>query len=237
MKKYLLGAMLIASCVFAYAQVGVGTNNPKATLDVNAMYKTGNESLVDGVLIPRVDRERALSMTNVVESTLIYVDNVSNGPSNDMINAVGFYYYKSNEQGGWVKLGSEYAKPEFFYMPSVILPTYPTDGLIINDNQAYKETAGLFEVDLFLLFSRQFVNPLASSPEKISSISNTIKSQKDKLDQFIKTASDYHYYIVYADQTLFDDIKVDTNGKLSYKIKSDAVIKNGSFMNAVLKVK
>lgn len=241
MKKYLLGAILIASCVFAHAQVGVGTNNPKATLDVNAMYKTGNESLVDGVLIPRVDRERASSMNEVVESTLIYIDNINTGDQEGQtqkVDAVGFYYFKIvGTDKYWEKLNIAYAKPEFFYMPSVLLPTLSTDSRLADTTSGYKynSTTGEYSVDLFKLFSEQFTSTVASSNENSS------------LDNFVLTANKYDYFITYVDKTVFNTgtssennpntIKVDTNGILRYKILPDAIIKNGSFMNVVLKVK
>lgn len=237
-KRYLILVIYLIANFWVYGQVGIGTNDPKATLHVNALQAKGQTTNTDGILIPRVDRERALSMENVLESTLIYIDDISTGDSNSLINSPGFYYYKNNNsQTNWIKLGSEYAKPEFFYMPSVVLPTYALDELIVNDPLAYKVINGVYEVNLFVLFSRQFTQPIASSPEKINENSNEIKFEKDKLNQFINIATDYHYYITYADQAVFTDIKVNNNGVLSYKVNPDIVIKNGSFMNAVLKIK
>ncbi|MGV0967822.1 hypothetical protein [Empedobacter sp.] len=57
MKKILLAIAFTAPSVFVLAQVGIGTNDPKATLDVTAVNSTGILETVEGVLIPRVDRE------------------------------------------------------------------------------------------------------------------------------------------------------------------------------------
>ncbi|MGG7469672.1 hypothetical protein ACVVIH_03955 [Chryseobacterium arthrosphaerae] len=42
----------------AKAQVGVNITLPLSTLDVTARNKTGTASSIDGILFPRVDRQR-----------------------------------------------------------------------------------------------------------------------------------------------------------------------------------
>jgi hypothetical protein len=86
----------------------LGINNaiPQATLDVVAKNSTGLSTDVDGLLIPRIDRERAQSMTGIPESTLIYVDNISTGTQAGMalnIDKIGYYYY---DGALWIKLNS-----------------------------------------------------------------------------------------------------------------------------------
>ena len=77
-KKLLpLAAILLGSIMFG--QVGINTTAPKSTLDIIAKTPTGSTTNADGVLIPRVDRQRALSMISVEPSTLIYVNDVSTG--------------------------------------------------------------------------------------------------------------------------------------------------------------
>gem|GEM_PF-4970525 len=82
--------------VFLRAQVGVNTTNPKATLDIVAKDSIGTATDVDGLVIPRVDRQRALQMVNIPTSTLIYVNDASTGSQSGKaqnIDAEGFYYY------------------------------------------------------------------------------------------------------------------------------------------------
>ena len=103
MKNTLLLLGLI-SCGFASAQVGINTSSPTATLDVVAKNATGTSSNVDGVLIARVDRQRAQVMTGVPTSTLIYVNNIATGSQGGTavnIDAVGYYYFNGT---AWVKL-------------------------------------------------------------------------------------------------------------------------------------
>ncbi|MDH0660006.1 hypothetical protein N5D46_10755, partial [Empedobacter sp. GD03865] len=106
MKKILLAIAFAAPSVFVLAQVGIGTNDPKATLDVTAVNSTGTLETVEGVLIPRVDRERAQSMLNVDKSTMVFINNISTGSQTGTainINAEGFYYFDGLV---WVKLSS-----------------------------------------------------------------------------------------------------------------------------------
>ncbi|MGH1519123.1 hypothetical protein [Chryseobacterium sp. JK1] len=103
MKNTLLLLGLI-SCSFVNAQVGINTSSPTATLDVVAKNATGTATNVDGVLLSRVDRQRAQVMTGVPTSTLIYVNNVATGSQAGTavnIDAVGYYYFSGT---AWVKL-------------------------------------------------------------------------------------------------------------------------------------
>lgn len=63
--------MIIAIYNISKAQVGIHTSSPETTLDIKAKNPTGSTKNVDGLLIPRVDRQRAQSMTGVPQSTLI----------------------------------------------------------------------------------------------------------------------------------------------------------------------
>lgn len=89
-----------------YSQVGINTMNPTSTLDVTAKNATGTTTNVDGFLVPRVDRERAQSMTGVPTSTIIYVNNIATGTQVGTaanIDAVGHYYYDGTI---WTKMNS-----------------------------------------------------------------------------------------------------------------------------------
>lgn len=79
MKKVLLVFTLMATAIFVKSQVGIGTNSPKATLDITAANSSGTSATAEGIIIPRVDRQRAQSMQNVEKSTIIYVNNITTG--------------------------------------------------------------------------------------------------------------------------------------------------------------
>lgn len=104
MKQFYPIVALFAFSSASYAQVGINTANPTSTLEVVAKNTTGAATNVDGLLVPRVDRQRAQSMTTIPTSTMIYVNNVTTGTQTGIavnINAVGYYYYNGL---AWVKL-------------------------------------------------------------------------------------------------------------------------------------
>ncbi|MCC3216372.1 hypothetical protein LIV57_13960 [Chryseobacterium sp. X308] len=103
-KKLFLTGLLTTFSLVAKSQVGVNTAAPSATLDVTAKNSTGTGTAVEGILIPRVDRQKAQSMTGVPVSTLIYVNSIATGTNTGTalnIDAVGYYYYNGTV---WTKL-------------------------------------------------------------------------------------------------------------------------------------
>ncbi|MFP3631802.1 hypothetical protein SB776_34935, partial [Burkholderia sp. SIMBA_045] len=78
------------------AQVGVNTTTPASTMDITAKNATGTTPNVDGLLVPRVDRQRAQSMASVPTSTLIFVNSIATGTQTGTavnIDAVGHYSF------------------------------------------------------------------------------------------------------------------------------------------------
>jgi hypothetical protein len=99
-----LAILFFLYSIVSVAQVGIGTTIPAATLDITATNLSG--TTVDGLLIPRVSRLRAQTMTGTPTSTVLYVNDISNGtPTGTTVNvtAVGFYYFDGSF---WQKLGS-----------------------------------------------------------------------------------------------------------------------------------
>ena len=105
MKKLkLVPLSLLFFCIKTFSQIGINTTAPAATLDIAAKNATGASTNTDGLVIPRIDRLRAQSMTGMTTSTLIYVNNISTGTAAGTaanINSVGFYYYDGTL---WAKL-------------------------------------------------------------------------------------------------------------------------------------
>ncbi|SEW01759.1 hypothetical protein SAMN05421841_0643 [Chryseobacterium wanjuense] len=99
MKKQLLIIFALILGITINAQIGINTPFPVSTLYINAKNPTGTSTNVDGLVIPRVDRQRAQSMVGIVVSTMIYVNNAATGSQAGNavnIDTVGFYYFDGN---------------------------------------------------------------------------------------------------------------------------------------------
>ncbi|WP_223606010.1 hypothetical protein [Chryseobacterium sp. OSA05B] len=95
---------LLVNSLFINAQVGLNNPSPASTLDISAKNATGASANTDGLLVPRVDRQRAQSMSAVPISTLIYVNSIATGTlagTAANIDSVGYYYFNGTI---WTKL-------------------------------------------------------------------------------------------------------------------------------------
>lgn len=105
MKRIILSIAFLATAL-ANAQVGINQENPKATLDIRG--KTNNTSnKVEGLLIPRVSKNKALLMgqntTAPEESTMVYVNDLSTTTSDPKVAEItekGYYFWNGTK---WVK--------------------------------------------------------------------------------------------------------------------------------------
>lgn len=117
MKKNLLLGICILP-IFLTAQTGINTSNPVSTLDIMAKAPTGTTDNVDGLLIPRVDRQRAQSMTSIPISTMIYINNITTGTltgSTINVDDVGYYYFNGT---AWIKFNTYISNNSF--IPKVV---------------------------------------------------------------------------------------------------------------------
>ena len=90
-----LGTLAISGLYAQQTQVGINTTAPKATLDIqanpNAVAGTN-----EGILIPRISKEKVAQMSTPETSTLVYVNDISfttTEPKVANITKVGFYHY------------------------------------------------------------------------------------------------------------------------------------------------
>ena len=240
MKNKIITCLFLQIGTFTLAQVGINTPNPQATFDINAKNATGTSRDVDGILFPRVDRQRAQSMTSIPVSTMIYVNDVSTGtqtgPAANM-DTTGYYYYNgtlwvktenittlTNNSNGTFTYVSENGTgtvinavmPKFFYMPSIVLPTDTSD-------PAYDAASGGFTLNLYQLYASQFTTPVMKS------------STTSALPVLLST--DLDYFVTYSDAAVFNIVSLDASGILKYKLQTGFVVSEKTYMNVVLKVK
>jgi hypothetical protein len=150
MKKIFILSLVLFG-LHSYAQVGIGTTTPAATLDIVAANPTGLTTGVDGILVPRVTRERAKAMTAVPASTIIYVNEVVTGTATGTavnITAVGFYYYDS-VAGAWKNLSGAAADADWYKFGTTAAPTAITDDMFhTGDVSLGKNTASTSKLDI-----------------------------------------------------------------------------------------
>ncbi|SEW02052.1 Chitin binding Peritrophin-A domain-containing protein [Chryseobacterium wanjuense] len=126
MKNKTITSLFLVLGTMTFAQVGFNTPEPKVTVDIVAKSATGTTTNPEGLLIPRVDRQKAQSMKEIPVSTLIFVDNVTTGSTTGIatnIYQVGFYYFDGER---WVRLNFD----PVLYAP---INLYNTDGTLEAD--------------------------------------------------------------------------------------------------------
>lgn len=140
MKKALFSAFLLSTLAVnaQIGKVGVNTDNPKATLDIqpspaNALpTATTNE----GVLIPKLSKTRVANIATPEDATMIYVSDVTytgTNPAVADITSKGFYYYDADPvmpiNSKWKKLNVNAGGTNLYNTDGTL-----TDNRIVNMN-------------------------------------------------------------------------------------------------------
>lgn len=206
--KHLLLVLLFCfvHIVHVDAQVTIGSGQAP---DDNAILDLKNAESgpsTKGLLLPRVELESTTSfkpLANHVAGMLVY----NTATVGDV--TPGQYY---NDGGKWVRIATGNSASDFFYMPSIVLPTDITDPA---------HTAGTFTIDLHQKYSTQFATTIKSSTATLTVLA------KDKLD----------YFVTYYDNTVFQDVQISAAGVLTYKLQAGFTITENTFMNIVFKPK
>ncbi len=111
--------ILLLLCHLGYAQVGIGTSDPKAQLDIIATDKD-NPADIDGILIPRIERFPTNNPGQAQHGMLVFLNKNVTG------YAPGFYYWNSLETK-WKPLGSEASSANFYKPGSTQSPNNISD--------------------------------------------------------------------------------------------------------------
>lgn len=105
-KKILALTICLGAATFSYGQVGVNTENALSTFDITAQKPIGKTTDPEGLLMPRIDRERAQSMVGVKTSTMVYITSALTGTQAGtarFIDQNGFYSY-DEVVSAWIKV-------------------------------------------------------------------------------------------------------------------------------------
>lgn len=148
-RKNVLFFLLISS--LGFAQVGVNTTSPKATLDVAlpAGYTSGTKA---GIAFPQLSGNdiESIDTIGLKSGTLVYSTSASTASVKD-ITGIGYWYWKDATDKWEPVLVNA---PKFFYSPSIPINTVVSSGTI----------------DLYANYTGQFSTPMASSVGSSGSI-------------------------------------------------------------------
>jgi len=234
MKKVILTIGILAGVSSTFAQVGrvgINTNNPKATLHIEAYNKDkDNKDNNPGLIIPNVSMDK-LNENGHEESTLVYYSEGSNsayinqntGSTTENIGSKkGVYYYDGTD---WQRI----IRKAQFYMPSIVTPT----------------TVGTHKIDLYEEYIKQYADSNGTNTSNGQAPSRSWNIQTNNSNNSLKTykRDDLDYFVVYYDNNVFTKLSItgdeDTEkraGVLEYTV-TDQSAKNISaqtFMNIVL---
>ncbi|MEH6765362.1 MAG: tail fiber domain-containing protein [Aequorivita antarctica] len=96
--KYVLFLHVLLFTISSFSQVGIGTANPSAQLDIRSSSQTA-PSNIDGILIPKINNFPGTPPTAAQDGMVVYATG-SGSPSK------GFYYWDNNSTS-WKAVGSK----------------------------------------------------------------------------------------------------------------------------------
>lgn len=228
MKKVILTIGILAGVSSTFAQVGrvgINTNNPKATLHIEAYNKDkDNKDNNPGLIIPNVSMDK-LNENGHEESTLVYYSEGSNSAyinQNDQSTTEnigskkGFYYYDGTD---WQRI----IRKAQFYMPSIVVPT----------------TVGPHSIDLYEEYIKQYADSNGTNTSNKQAPPNrSWNIQTNNSNNHLKTYAkdDLDYFVVYYDNNVFTSLNITDKGVLTYEVTTESAknISAQTFMNIVL---
>lgn len=119
--KITCAALTIGMLSIAQAQqgkVGINTSDPQATIDMKVADVNLTTNSKEGLLIPRLGRQRADNMgASVEQGTMVYINTLDGAASGRVANVtkVGFYHYDGTE---WIGLDNQRSPYNVILTPS-----------------------------------------------------------------------------------------------------------------------
>lgn len=207
--KNVVYILMMFSSLMASAQtvnkVGIQTDSPSEILDVSGTV-----------------RVRSLPNNNSTTGIFTQPDGQVSTTANQPFTAASVVVANS---GGVLGRTTD-VPPEFFYMPSVLLPVKPT--ALEGTNVSFNGENEVFSINLYDVYKKQFEMGTPNSVKSVGAVSN--------LPVF--TGSSYFdYFVTYYDNTVYEEVKITSSGILSYKVSNPDARTPRTYMNIVLKVK
>ena len=190
--------------------VSIYTTNAKAQVTIGSLDSPEKGAVLElksdtlGFLPPRVELTDLTSpdpLSVHVEGMVVFNINTKTGLEK------GLYYNTGNK---WIHLVTEsYSKSSWFYMPSTVIDTPATGTSVAKDlYQAY--------IDQFSSTPKAGTRSALDAPDLL-----TVVPQN----------TDFYYYIIGYDDTVFENVKVSPEGVLTYDMKGEAT--DSTYMNIV----
>ena len=133
LKKQFFAALFFAASLTTFAQVGIGTPSPSATLEV--VGDPANASSLDGIIPPRLtgDQLRAKNYTTAQTGVMVYVTAADTAPTGQTSSVTSTGYYSFNGTA-WTPVFDSTPEAPAFNIVTSDVRTYnvqPTDDLLI----------------------------------------------------------------------------------------------------------
>lgn len=125
----------------SHAQIGINNKNPKATIDVAST--TGNNSVVDGIIPPKLSGDELYTKRNNYKAdqkgTVVYVTAAATTPQGPTAHVThkGYYYYDGLK---WIRFGNNIGNN----VPVTNENIYTTDGNLNENRTVSMDQYGLF---------------------------------------------------------------------------------------------
>lgn len=228
--------LIVGATSVSYAQVGIHTSSPKATLDVTLPTSYTSGALA-GVSFPQLsgDLIEAMSTTELKAGTLVFANSPSTSTLKD-IDSSGYWYWTGDSTKKWEPLFLTHKSVvSYFYAPSVALPMSPVGVSTDSSNDiSYNASSATYSVKLFSIYQKQY-----SLSGNVPGNNRTAIKNASAVGLPTLTSTDLDYFVTYFDNTVFNpsSITLSNDGVLTYQIINDSVASENTFMNIVFKVK